>query len=66
MIESEASIDISRGHLSDRLRIFWYAGLVAPMYGDMYEITTDGMLYLDGDLDASHLPKPLVDKILKS
>lgn len=58
LIASEASIDISKGHVSDRLARLQFAGLIAPLWNDSYEITMDGILYLRGSLDASSLPEP--------
>jgi hypothetical protein len=63
LIASEASIDISEGHLNDRLRMLWYAGLVSPTWSDAYEITTLGALYLRGELDAEHLPRPTIESV---
>jgi hypothetical protein len=37
-----------------------YAGLIAPIHESMHEITTCGMLYLDGEIDAAHQPRPEV------
>lgn len=28
-----------------------YAGLIAPIHGDTYELTTAGQLYLEGEID---------------
>jgi hypothetical protein len=33
-------------------------GLLAPIAREMVELTTEGQLYLDGDLDARHRPRP--------
>jgi hypothetical protein len=63
-IAEEASIDISEGHVEERLKMLYYAVLVVPIYNDMYEITTEGRLYLNGKLDASHQPTPTVDRVL--
>mgnify|MGYP006282617277 CR=1 FL=1 len=57
-ISSEASIDISEGHVRDRMKRLQYASLVAPIWNDGYEITTQGVMYLKGNLDASYLPDP--------
>ena len=65
-IASEASIDISKGHVEERLLMLWYAGFIAPIWSDAYEITTVGMMYLDGDLDAQNQPTPSVDRVLRS
>jgi hypothetical protein len=65
LIESEASIDISEGHVEERLRMLCYAGLVAPIWSDAYEITAHGAMYLKGDLDVEHQPTPTVDRVLR-
>ena len=65
LIADETSIDISEGHIEDRLKMLYYAVLVVPIFNDMYEITTEGMLYLEGELDAGNQPTPTVDRVLK-
>jgi len=65
LIASESSIDISEGHVEERLRMLWYAGLVSPIWADAYEITTQGVLYLRGELDVEHQPTPTVDRVLR-
>ena len=65
-IASESSIDVSEGHVEERLLMLWYAGLVAPIWSGAYEITTKGMRYLEGKLDVSHLPTPTTDRVLRS
>ncbi len=50
--------DASRARLEERCRGLVYAGLLAPISGDMVELTTWGRLYLDGELDADHQPRP--------
>jgi hypothetical protein len=64
-IASEASIDISEGHIRDRLKMLWYAVLAVPVFNDMYEITTEGRLYLEGELDAGNQPTPTVERALR-
>ncbi len=41
-----------------------YTGFVAPITSDMYELTTDGIQYLRGQIDARHRPKPTVERVL--
>lgn len=65
LIAEESSIDISEGHVEERLKMLWYAVLVVPMFNEMYEITTEGRLYLKGELDASNQPTPTVDRVLR-
>jgi hypothetical protein len=65
LIASRPSIDISEGHIRERLMFLWYAGLVYQIWDDGYEITSEGLRYLDGQLDASHQPWPTVDRVLR-
>ena len=41
-------------------RCLWLAsaGLIAPISGDLYELTTWGRVYLKGEIDAGHQPRP--------
>jgi len=55
----------SPGHIWERCQMLHYVGFIAPMYGDMYEIALDGMLYLNGEIDAEHRPRPTVDRVLR-
>lgn len=50
--------DFSRARIRERCRALCYADLLAPIAGDMVELTTWGQLYLDGELDAGHQPRP--------
>lgn len=45
----------SEGAIAERCRVLTSAELVAPIHGNMYELTTWGRLYLEGELDAEHL-----------
>ena len=49
----------SEDRIEERCRALQDAGLVAPIYdgADMFELTTVGRLYLDGDLDADSLSR---------
>lgn len=62
-IAEETSIDISEGHVDDRLMLLWYAGLVGEVWDDAYEISMDGMRYLEGELDVEHLPRPTPERV---
>jgi len=65
LIASEASIDICAGHAEERLRMLQHAELVVPLWSDTYELTTLGALYLRGELDVEHQPRPTVDRVLR-
>lgn len=45
----------SEGRIRERCKKLVKAELIAPIHADMYEITTWGNLYLEGDLDAENL-----------
>lgn len=66
LIAQRNCIDISEGHVRERLLFLWYAGLVYQIWNDGFEITTEGIRYLEGDLDASHQPTPTVDRVLRA
>lgn len=55
---SRPSLHASRARCRERFRWLTYAGLAAPFADDCYELTTWGQLYLEGDLDAAHQPRP--------
>jgi len=65
IIESEPTIDISEGHIKERLLFLCYAGLVDRLHADMFEITGMGLRYLDGELDAAHRPWPTPGRALR-
>ena len=56
----------SERHIWERCQMLFYIGFIAPMHSDMYELTTDGQLYLKGKIDVRHQPKPTVDRVLRS
>lgn len=62
--EIARDLDISDGHVHERLRMLWYAGLVHRIWPGAFELTQWGAMYLDGKLDASHQPTPTKDRAL--
>lgn len=56
----EEGLRASRARIRERCRALRHAGLVAPFADGCYELTTWGQLYLTGDLDAAHQPRPTV------
>ncbi|GGN17947.1 PhiH1 repressor [Halarchaeum nitratireducens] len=50
----------SRRRIWDRCRLLSEAGLIGPLWPGtrMYEITTSGQLYLDGELNTHDVPAP--------
>lgn len=65
VIKYERGISASTGRIRERCKRLVYAGFVAPLHGDMYEITTWGQLYLCGEVDAEHQPTPTADRALE-
>lgn len=55
---SMSAFDATEGILSDRCKMLADAGLLAPIHGETYELTTWGRLYLEGEIDAAHQPRP--------
>ena len=49
----------SEARLRERCKMLGYAEFIAPIAGEMVEITTWGQLYLAGELDAEHQPRPV-------
>jgi predicted transcriptional regulator len=60
LISNEVFEKVSAGHVSERLGMLQYAGLVACTGLTSYEVTEEGERYLAGDLDAAHQPRPTV------
>lgn len=58
VMASRPEFDATEGILSDRCKMLTYAGFLAPIHGRTYELTTWGQLYLDGEIDAEHQPRP--------
>ncbi len=61
----EKGFNVSEGQIWERCQMLTYIGFTAPIHGDMYELTTDGQMYLNGDIDAEHRPWPTVDRVLR-
>ena len=62
MIEKEMNFDASEGRIRERCELLTNAGLIAPTYEELYEVTTWGQLYLQGEIDAAHQPRPTIDQ----
>ena len=65
LISNEVFEKVSAGHVSERLGMLQYAGLVTRTGLSSYELTEAGERYLAGDLDAAHQPTPNVDRALR-
>ena len=53
------------GVISDRCKRLHYVGFIEPFHGEMYDLTTEGLLYLDGEIDARHQPYPKACAVFK-
>lgn len=58
VMESLPRLRGSKRRIRERCEVLASAGLIAPVHGEMYEITTWGMRYLEGKIDARHQPRP--------
>jgi hypothetical protein len=56
-MKDELGCTVSEKRLKSRCKSLCERELVAPVHGDMYEITRWGQAYLRGNLDAHHLPR---------
>jgi len=65
IMAKDSRFSASRGHIYERCRMLHYIQFVVPIYGDAYELTTDGKQYLDGQIDARYRPWPTVDRVLR-
>ena len=62
MLARERGFAASEGRIAERCEMLVYAGFVAPLHADTYEITRWGQLYLDGEVDARHQPTPTAER----
>lgn len=58
VMASRPEFRASKARIRERCQMLASAGLIAPIHHEMYEITTWGMLYLEGEIDAAHQPLP--------
>lgn len=65
ILAGERGFSASEDRIAERCEMLRYAGFVVPLYGDAYEITRWGRLYLEGEVDARHQPTPTVDRVLR-
>jgi hypothetical protein len=65
IMANERGFESSEGRIRERCERLQYAGFVAPIHRDMYEITQWGRLYLDGEIDAQHQPTPTKERVLR-
>jgi len=65
VMATEPDLDASKGRIRERCEFLVYAGFAAPLTDTMYEITRWGQLYLEGEVDAEHQPRPTVERALR-
>lgn len=65
ILESERGFSASEGRIRERCMCLHYAGFIEPIHRDMYDLTSEGILYLKGDIDAEHYPEPTPSKVFK-
>lgn len=63
IMASRPWFDASERRIRERCRMLADADLIAPISGDMVELTTWGLLYLDGEIDAAHQPSPRPSRV---
>jgi hypothetical protein len=65
LLENERGFSASVGRLRDRCMYLHYVGFIEPIHGEMYDLTSEGILYLKGEIDAGHYPDPTPSKVFK-
>ena len=65
LISREVFESVSPSHVAERLAMLEYAELVSCEGWESYELTSEEQMYLNGELDARHQPKPTVDRVLR-
>lgn len=66
MMSDAMGFSASEGHIRERCEMLRYIGFIDVLHGQMYELDTDGRLYLMGQVDARYRPEPTVDRVLRS
>lgn len=62
VMASRRGFGASEPRVAERCRMLADAGFVAPVSDRTYEITTWGLRYLSGQVDARHQPTPRPDR----
>lgn len=65
MLAQAEQITASQDRIAERCKMLQYAGMIAPILDEMYELTTNGVLYLNEEIDARHQPWLTVDRVLR-
>ncbi|QLH78507.1 hypothetical protein HZS55_14950 [Halosimplex rubrum] len=64
-IARENRTSCSKGHVHERIEKLRHIEFVGQLHGDMFVLTRDGKLYLDGEIDADNQPWPPGDRMLR-
>jgi len=64
VLEHELSMDASEKRIRERCQLLADADLIEPIHSEMYELTTWGRLYLEGEVDARNQPRPRPERVL--
>jgi len=64
VLEREITMDASESRIRERCQMLADADLIEPIHSEMYELTTWGRLYLEGEVDARHQPRPRPGRVL--
>jgi len=59
----DRAFHVSEGYISDRCKMLQYVGFAEQITDNMYDITTDGLLYLGGQIDASNRETPTPSRV---
>jgi len=65
MMARDRAFTASSGHIWERCQMLYCIRFVEPIYNDMYDLTTDGMLYLQGQIEADNRLKPSAERVLR-
>ena len=65
MMVQSREFSSSAARVEERCKMLRYAGLIAPIHDEIYELTTDGQLYLQEEIDARYRPWPTVNWVLR-
>ena len=65
MLAKNSKFPEYEGVISDRCDRLHYVGFIEPFHGKMYDLTVEGRLYLQGEIDAKHQPYPKASAVHK-
>ncbi len=65
ILACERGFPETTGLIRDRCKRLHYTGFIEPFHGEMYDITIEGKLYLEGEIDARHQPYPKASAVFQ-